>query len=1413
MKAWLLFPVMKNDQPCALGRNFSLPHFWIWFAVVLLATARFAQAQNNEWTWIAGNNAVPNGSISSVSGWAGVYGTSGSASAVDYPGGRSGSLTWTDTAGNLWLFGGLAYDANDILGLPNDLWEYSVSAKLWTWVGGSNVVGGYYQSGAGVYGTLGTPAKENIPSGRSGAATWSDKEGNLWLFGGLRYDSPTSYVYLNDLWEFDTAAKQWTWMGGSNAQPPSFSGFSGIYGTLGTPNSADLPGARASAATWIDSTGNLWLFGGYGADSTGTAGKMNDLWKFDPVSQQWTWVGGSTTVPANAQPLAGVYGTLGKPTAANFPGARNSGSAWISGDGQLWLFGGVGWDSEGNLGLLNDLWAFNPVSNQWAWMGGSNLTASPGQYGTLQSPAASNIPGARSSASAWADTQGNFWMLGGYGIDRNVTQALLNDLWEYSPASGTWTWMSGSSTAGINGQQSGVYGSLGTASFGDTPGAREEAPVWTDRQGNLWLLAGYGCDAANGCGYLNDLWEFQLATYGKPVATTPVLTPGTGTYTSAQTVTISDSTPGVEIYYMVNGNAPATLYTGALTVSASETISAIAGGHGYANSTVSVATFTMSLPPTAAPTFSVTAGSYATAQSVAFSDSTPGAIVYYSTGGTPTDLSTAYSGPVNVSASQTLEAIAMAPGYAPSPVTFAEYDITPTSALGDWVWVSGSDTQPACDSTEISCGNPGVYGGLGTASKSNVPGSREGAASWTDKRGNLWMFGGLGFDSVGTQGIHDDLWEFSPANDQWTWVAGNNTFDSAYGFAGIYGVQRNPSAKNYPGSRFDASTWIDSSGNFWLFGGEGFDSAGSLGMLNDLWKFDPATKLWIWVSGGNIAATDTACLAAMCGQLGVYGTLGSAAQANVPGARGEAVSWIDGSGNVWVFGGRGFDSANTYGDLNDLWEFNISSGLWTWIAGSNTLLPMTQPNVLYGEYANYGALGKAEPTNVPGGRQGGSGWIDSAGNLWLMGGWGYDQIGFYGFMNDLWKFDNSTHEWIWIGGLAQASARGFENPIYGVEGTLGTTNVPSFREGASAAVDQTHNIFWMFGGFGSGGGCFLGNENEMWAFDQVANEWTWWSGGPGTNCQGSFGIQGVASPINLPTGRAFASLWIDPAGNLWVFGGSTSGKFLGNDLWEYIPANNISKELPAAATPTLSMASGTYTSAQTVTITDSTNGAAIYYTTDGSAPTANSTEYDTPITVGSTETLSAIAIANGFNNSAVASATYTITLPPPSFSLTASSNSLTANAGSSASLNLTVAPQNGFIGTVTFECSGLPASATCSFTPSTVTPTGNNNSTTQLTITTTTSSGTAAPMEQHRYPLTVLSAALFLVGWRRNRRLRALIFTVAGCALLILTTACGSGGASYSTSGGSPTPTLATVTVTATSGTIQQSTKISLTIN
>jgi hypothetical protein len=254
-------------------------------------------------------------------------------------------------------------------------------------------------------------------------------------------------------------------------------------------------------------------------------------------------------------------------------------------------------------------------------------------------------------------------------------------------------------------------------------------------------------------------------------------------------------------------------------------------------------------------------------------------------------------------------------------------------------------------------------------------------------------------------------------------------------------------------------------------------------------------------------------------------------------------------------------------------------------------------------------------------------------------------------------------------------------------------------------------------------------------------------------------------------------------------------------------AYTISSSLPSVSTPTFSPAAGTYNSAQSVSISDVTSGATIYYTTNGTTPTTSSTAYTGPIPVSSTETLQAIAVAS--SDSAVASAAYTITVKP-NFLLGTSAASLTVNSGDQGTVMVTVTPENGFDSPVILACSGLPTWATCSFDQTTVTPSG-GAATTQLTISTSTQSSALRSGSRAFFPFTALAMTVGLFGWRKRRGWHHWLLLAIGYAGLGLLFGCGG----TSGAGGTSTTALATstVTVTAISGTLQGTAAITLTVN
>lgn len=399
-------------------------------------------------------------------------GQTGTETSLLMPWSRLGAATWTDTAGNLWLFGGSA-----IPGFMNDVWEFNASAfggyNPSTYTGSAGTWTNY--GGYGAFDTAGVYTGTPVPGARVNAVTWTDASGNFWLFGGYGYDGATptpTLGFLNDLWKYNPTTKTWTFVSGGNT---NLANQKGVYGTQGTAASTNMPGGRQEAVGWADANGNLWLFGGEGEDSAGTAnGILNDLWMYNIANNEWTWVTGSNMAnqtgdyeaqaavgPVNTTAAAGTCGlVVGSPslscsavsTSGAGPGSRWGAMGWIDAGGTLWLFGGWGLDAtatNGN-GALNDLWTYTPNATPgqpgtWVWVKGSNTGSQNGVYGDeLRAYKTYEIwtPGGRSNSTHWVQnvTFGSYqfqqlWLFGGEGYDSTSTtgNGYLNDTWRYLP--------------------------------------------------------------------------------------------------------------------------------------------------------------------------------------------------------------------------------------------------------------------------------------------------------------------------------------------------------------------------------------------------------------------------------------------------------------------------------------------------------------------------------------------------------------------------------------------------------------------------------------------------------------------------------------------------------------------------------------------------------------------------------------------------------------------------------------------------------------------------------------------------------------------------------------------------------------------------------------------------------------------
>jgi hypothetical protein len=265
-----------------------------------------------------------------------------------------------------------------------------------------------------------------------------------------------------------------------------------------------------------------------------------------------------------------------------------------------------------------------------------------------------------------------------------------------------------------------------------------------------------------------------------------------------------------------------------------------------------------------------------------------------------------------------------------------------------------------------------------------------------------------------------------------------------------------------------------------------------------------------------------------------------------------------------------------------------------------------------------------------------------------------------------------------------------------------------------------------------------------------------------------------------------------------------------------------------AANPAFSPVGGSYSAVQTVTISDATPGASIYYTTDGvTTPTTNSTLYSGAISVGSTETIQAIAVAPNYTSSTIASATYTINLVTPGFTVAGTPVTVTAGATSGNTSTITLTSTGGFSGSVALTAVISPAGTadapTLSFgstTPVSLTSAAPGTATLTISTVAQTAPCTAANHMAPGIPWyaeggAALACALLLGipsrrrGWRTMLGMVVLLAVFAGGML-----ACG--GSSSKTC---PTPTTSgtttgsyTITITGTSGTTTASSTVALNV-
>ena len=715
-----------------------------------------------------------------------------------------------------------------------------------------------------------------------------------------------------------------------------------------------------------------------------------------------------------------------------------------------------------------------------------------------------------------------------------------------------------------------------------------------------------------------------------PVLPAPTFSPGAGTYATSQPVTISDATAGTTIYYTTNGIAPTTsssVYSGAVTVSSSETLQAIAVETGYTTSVVGSAAYTIN-PVLPAPTFSPGAGTYASATPVTISDATAGTTIYYTTNGTtPTTSSSVYSGAVTVSSSETLQAIAVENGYTTSVVGSAAYTISPVVTGGPTVATSCYKGSPASNLIM------GPIDTTGANAIAIVVSSFNAIGSVTDNKGNGNAIG-LKAANSGNPNNQIFYWQNPTVGSGHTITVngGSALYASACvfvmsGVSGTYSGAQNANAAGYGSSTCQAGSIAPSSGPQVIIAGFGVYTPSGVPTLDSGYTvagyqagaggvafgeaagylIQPAGSAtnpkWNW---GNNATGPGCVIAAFAGGAGTPtaatptfspggGTYATAQPVTISDATAGTTIYYTTNGIAPTTSSSVYSGAVTVSASETLQAIAVESGYTTSAVGSaaytiSPVLPAPTFSPGAGTYAT------SQPVTIS----------DATAGTTI-----------YYTTNGIAPTTSSS---VYAGAVTVGASETLQ--AIAVESGYTTSGVGSAAYTISPVLPAPT--------FSPGAGTYA-SATPVTISDATAGTTIYYTtNGPAPTTSSSV----YAGAVTVSSSETLQAIAVENGYTTSAVGSA---------------AYTISPVLPA---PTFSPGAGTYATAQPVTISDATAGTTIYYTTNGIAPTTSSNVYSGAVTVSSSETLQAIAVENGYTTSVVGSAAYTISpvLPAPTFS-------------------------------------------------------------------------------------------------------------------------------------------------------------------
>jgi N-acetylneuraminic acid mutarotase len=835
------------------------------------------------------------------------------------------------------------------------------NANTWTWQSGDNI-----PNETGLYGP-------------SSISPGNRPVGGRWVFNGKLYIFSGSGYGYNDMWEYDHATSNWTWIKGTNNSTLP------TYGIKNFENANNTPGGRSNCLSWVRNN-KFYMFGGYGYDKNGDLGYLNDLWVYDPTTNNWKWISGADTINQPTSTL--FFNTI--------PGARaNAVSALLA--GKLIVFGGYGIDLNSAFGNLNDLWEYDVQSNIWTHKLGQLTINDPGIYnGNF-----SDYPASRANAAFW-ERNDELFLMGGNSLIGGSYQS-MNDLWKYEYFNNQFTILKGSNIP----NEAPVFGQKNIPDQNNTPGSLAGGTCYTI--GNSLFYFG-GIDNANQP--FNALWQYNVSTnqwawikgentccatpvFGtkgvEAIQNTPVIYTEGGpplswlyqnklyVYENAnqqinhwQLNTFTNNWTWIKttIQQPIYGNIglnnnnlekPGGRY-GACTWEHNGKMYMFGGqGNGifqYGQSTPVMNDLWEYEPITKQWHFISGSfmpkpyGEYGTINIASVSNYPGGRFgaqvakignKVYLFGGYGVDSNVDFTSGPHL-------------GYLND---LWEYDLTTKL----WTWLKGS----------AIVDNSGIYGTKGIANPLNTPGGRYDHVLQA-LNSKIYLLGGTGIDGIGNSNPLNDVWEYDPQTNNWRWLKGDNLVANI----GNYGTINSPNITNEIPATQGSNSWVVNN-KLYVFGGYKSIANYSSFLSGDLWEYNPATNIWTWIKGPNDYVSHA----------GVYGTLGLAATNSNPGSRNLGFSFSS-ENKLYLFGGNGLDSSPSTisQNLNDLWEFNLTTKNWKWLKGPN----------IGGQDGVFGTKGIASANNNPSATFYGAGTVVNN-KFTLFGG-----LNTLGESNDIWEY-------------------------------------------------------------------------------------------------------------------------------------------------------------------------------------------------------------------------------------------------------------------------------------------------------------------------------------------------------------------------------------------------------------------------